>query len=82
MAVVKMWVSYLVPNMVVEAVRFLIGWWVECEWYFTVMAAGINGKEAGSLFPCEESYQLVLWLTVYNSKNWPALVVELTRSDC
>ena len=43
-----MWVSYLVPNMVVESVGFLIGWWVECKWYFTVMAAMMNVKEAGS----------------------------------
>jgi len=82
MASVRMWVSYLVPNMVVEDVGFVIRWWVECKWYFTVMAAGINGKEAGSLFPCEKSYQLVGLLTGYNSKNWPALVVELTRSVC
>ena len=31
---------------------------VECKWYFTVMAAMMNVKEAGSLFPSEESYQL------------------------
>ena len=62
--------------MVVEDVGFVIRWWVECKWYFTVMAARINGKEAGSLFQCEESYQLVLWLTVYNSKNWPLSVVR------
>ena len=54
----------------------------ECEWYFTVMAARINGKGAGSLFPCEESYQLVLWLTVYNSKNWPGLSLKVTCSLC
>ena len=56
--------------------------WVECKWYFTVMAAMMNVKVAGSLFPCEESYQLVLWSSVYNSKNWPPLVVKVTRTGC
>ena len=55
---------------------------VGCGWYFTVMAARINGKEAESLFPSKECYQVVDLLTGYNSKNWPALVVELTCSDC
>jgi len=54
--------------------------WVECEWYFTVMADRINGKEAGKLFPNKECYQLTLWLTVYNSKNWPGLNLKVTRS--
>jgi len=71
--------------MVVEAVSASYWWgrmWVECEWYFTIMAARINGKEAGSLFPYEECYQLELWLTVYNSKNWPGLSLNVTRSLC
>jgi len=55
---------------------------VECKWYFTVMADMMNVKEAGSLFPSKERYQVVDLLTGYNSKNWPALVVELTCSDC
>ena len=55
---------------------------MECGWYFTVMAARINGKEAGSLFQCEESYPLMLWLSVYNSKNWPALSRQVTRGGC
>jgi len=46
------------------------------------MAARINGKEVGSLFPYDECYQLVLWLTVYNSKNWPGLSLKVTRSGC
>ena len=82
MAVVRLWVSYLVQNMVLEAVGFVIGWWVECEWYFTVMTAMMNVKVAGSLFPCVESYQLVLWSTVYNSKNWPPLTGKVTRTGC
>ena len=61
----------------------LIGWgmmWVECEWYFTIMAARINGKGAGKLFPNKESYQVVGWLTVYNSNNWPTLILQVSRS--
>jgi len=55
---------------------------VECKWYFTVMAAMMNVKEACSLFPCEESYQLVLWSTVYYSKNWPGLTGKVARTGC
>jgi len=28
------------------------------------------------LFPNKERYQVVGWLTVYNSKNWPTLNVR------
>jgi len=66
----------------VSACYWLERMWVECKWYFTVMAAMINGKEAGSLFPSKECYQVVGLLTGYNSKNWPAVMVELTRSVC
>ena len=57
-----------------------IGWWVECEWYFTGMAARINGKEVGLLFPSKECYQVLDLLTGYNSTNWLALAVERARS--
>ena len=46
-----------------------IGWWVECELYFTVMAAMIK-----------ECYRVLGLLTSYNSTNWPALAVEVARS--
>jgi len=55
---------------------------VECKWYFTVMAAMMNVKEAASLFACVESYQRVLWSTVYNSKNWPPLTDNVARTGC
>jgi len=35
-----------------------IGWWAECEWYFTVMVAMIK-----------ECYRVVDLLTRYNSQN-------------
>jgi len=44
------------------------------------MAARINGKEAGYLFPNKECYQLVGWLTVYNSKNWPSFSIGVGRN--
>jgi len=47
--------------------------WVGYECYRTIMAARINGKGAGNLFPYKECYQVVGWLGVYNSKNWQSL---------
>ena len=52
---------------------------MECEWYFTVMAAMINRKEVGSLFASKECYRVVDLLTGYNSQNSPGLAVEEAR---
>ena len=52
---------------------------MECEWYFTVMAAMINRKEVGSLFASKECYRVVDLLTGYNSQNWLPLAVEVAR---
>jgi len=45
-----------------------IGWWVECEWYLTVMVAMIK-----------ECFRVVDLLTSYNSQNWLPLAVEVAR---
>jgi len=44
------------------------------------MVDRINGKEAGKLFSNKECYQVVGWLTVYNSKNWLTLNLQVSRS--
>ena len=68
---------------VIPCSKYGIAWLgVECKWYFTVMAAMMNVKEAGSLFARVEGYQRMLLSTVYNSKNWPPLTVKVTRTGC
>ena len=52
---------------------------MECEWYFTVMAAMINRKEVGSLFASKDCYRIVDLLTGYNSQNWLPHAVEVAR---
>ena len=68
---------------VIPCSKYGIAWLgVECKWYFTVMAAMMNVKEAGSLFARVEGYQRMLLSTVYNSQNWPGLTGKVARLGC